>query len=142
MTNELKDMTPLEIKIFMLLPLGSERLISTREVTDILNIEERTVRAIVEKLITDYDIPICSFRQSDNYGYFIAETKEEQRLGLLPLKQQTKAMKKRIRKVENADINTAIQYKEKYKHEEPDHDQQLSLLDEAEDADNKPAIEA
>jgi len=139
MTNELKDMTPLEIKIFMLLPLGSEHLISTREITDILNIEERTVRAIVEKLITDYDIPICSFRQSDNNGYFIAETKEEQRLGLLPLKQQTATMKRRIRKVENADIDTAVQYKEKYKHEVPDHDKQLNLLDEA---DNKQAIES
>jgi len=139
MTSQLKEMTLLESKVFMLLPMGSEHLISTREINDILNIEERYIRNIVEQLITDYGIPVCSFRHSDNNGYFIAQTEEEKRLGLLHLKQQTKTMKKRIRKVENADTDTAVQYKEKYKHEEPDHDKQLNLLEEADDS---KAIEA
>lgn len=128
MTKELKDMSKLQVEVFMLLPKGMERLVSTSDIENRLNIDKRHVMGIIEELILDYDIPIGSLRDINNYGYFIATSEEEKIKGTLSLIQQVNSMKRRVEKVMEADLETADLYKEKYKYQEPDYDKQLDLF--------------
>lgn len=127
MNKQLKEMTQFEKQVFMLLPMGASTLISTQDIQNILDIDERHVRGIIERLIFDYGIPIGSMRDK-RHGYFIAETEEEKRAGIASLKQQTETMQKRAEKVKEADLSIAKLYKKKYQHQEPPHSKQLDLL--------------
>lgn len=142
MTEKLKKMNKLQRDVFMLLPMGMDRLVSTTDIGNILNIDERYIRGIIEELIMEYEIPIGSSREKNHSGYFIATNLEEKIRGTYSLEQQAKAMDKRSAKVKSADVSITYQYKEKYKHDEPDYDKQLDLLEtiEAEDINNEDTI--
>lgn len=129
MTKKLKDMSRLQRDVFMLIPFGMDRLVSTTDIGKILNIDERYIRGIIEELIMKYEIPIGSSREKNHSGYFIATNLEEKIRGTYSLEQQAKSMDKRAAKVKGADIKIAYQYKEKYRYNEPDYDEQLDLMD-------------
>lgn len=128
MSEELKEMNQLEKRVFNLLPQGADNLISTREIEDILHIDKRYVMEIIENLVIEYHLPIGSSRNSDNFGYFIATNEQEKAIGTYSLNKQINTMKKRIEIVENANLETAKLYKEKYKDEAITRDKQLDLF--------------
>lgn len=129
MTKELNEMTDSQKRVFMLLPIGLDKLISKQEIEDILELDERTIMGIIEILILKYNIPIGSFRNSDNFGYFIATNEKEKDIGTYSLTQQINTMKKRAERVKNADLNTAILYIEKYKDEAADYEGQSTIYE-------------
>lgn len=118
--------------VFMLIPIGMNYPISTADIRNILNLEERYVREIIEELITDYNIPIGSMREKNNSGYFIATNIVEKIKGTTSLEHQAMAMDRRVKNVRASDPITAYRYKELYKYNELDHDKQLDLLELAE----------
>lgn len=128
MTEKLKEMNKLEQRVFMLLPKGINRLISAQEIEDIIDIDKRYIMEIIEKLVIEYRIPIGSFRNSDNFGYFIATNEQEKLMGTHSLNQQVNTMKKRLSRVKAADFKTTDMYREKYKDVELKKDMQLDLL--------------
>lgn len=128
MSEELKEMNQLEKRVFNLLPQGADNLISTREIEDILHIDKRYVMEIIENLVIEYHLPIGSSRNSDNFGYFIATNEQEKAIGTYSLNKQINTMKKRAEIVENANLETAKLYKEKYKDEAITRDKQLDLF--------------
>lgn len=137
MSKELKEMSKLEIQVFMLLPSGIDNLISVREIIDILEIDERTIMSIIETLIMKYGIPIGSLRQSNRFGYFIATNEEEKRVGIYSNEQQVNTMKKRISRVKEADVSVTSLYKEKYKNEINNYDRQSNIFEYLKKADEK-----
>lgn len=128
MSEELKEMNHLEKRVFNLLPQGADNLISTREIEDILHINKRHIMDIIENLVIEYHLPIGSSRNSDNFGYFIATNEQEKAIGTYSLNKQINTMKKRAEIVENANLETAELYKEKYKDEAITRDKQLDLF--------------
>lgn len=136
LTKELKEMTHLEKQIFMLLPSGIDNLISTKEIESILGIDKRHIMAIIETLILKYGIPIGSSRQPNHYGYFIATNEEEKRIGVYSLIQQINATKERVKRVKNADLNTAVLYKEKYRDEKINRNIQSNIYEYIDTADD------
>lgn len=128
MSKELKEMNQLEKRVFNLLPHGADNLISTREIEDILHINKRHIMDIIESLILEYQLPIGSLRNSDNFGYFIATNEQEKAIGTYSLNKQINTMKKRAEIVGNANLETARLYKEKYKDEAIERDKQLDLF--------------
>lgn len=128
MSEELKEMNQLEKRVFNLLPQGADNLISTRDIEDILHIDKRYIMEIIENLVIEYHLPIGSSRNSDNFGYFIATNEQEKAIGTYSLNKQINTMKKRAEIVENANLETAELYKEKYKDEAITRDKQLDLF--------------
>lgn len=128
MSEELKEMNQLEKRVFNLLPQGADNLISTRDIEDILHIDKRYIMEIIENLVIEYHLPIGSSRNSDNFGYFIATNEQEKAIGTYSLNKQINTMKKRAEIVENANLETAKLYKEKYKDEAITRDKQLDLF--------------
>lgn len=128
MTKELKEMTDLHKKVFMLLPIGIHSSISTQEIEVILGIEERYVREIISILIMEYGIPIGSFRYKNN-GYFIATSEEEKRIGTHSLAEQVNSMEARLKKVEEADLGTALVYKNKYRFDAVKKEKQSNIYE-------------
>lgn len=129
MKNRLKEMNQVQRDVFMLLPFGMNNLISTTEIESILKIDKRYIMGIIEELIIDFNIPIGSMRNSNNYGYFIATNKEEKYKGTVSIKQQANAMNHRVEKVQNSNVEKAIQYRELYKENYSKRDKQLDLMD-------------
>lgn len=129
MNKGLKEMSNLQKQVFMLIPRGIDNLISTQEIEDILGIDKRYIMGIVEALIVEHEIPIGSLRQSNNYGYFIATNEEEKRLGIYSMVQQINTMKKRVKRVKEADLTKTLLYKEKYKAEITKRKQQSNIYE-------------
>lgn len=131
LTKELKEMNQLQQKVFMLLPKGITRLISTQEIEDVLDIDKRYIMGIIETLILEYGIPIGSFRTNDNFGYFIATNEKEKEIGTHSLSQQAESMLKRAEKVKNSDLKITTLYRKQYIDgaEHYDIERQLSIYE-------------
>lgn len=121
-------MTHLHKQVFMLLPVGIQSSISTQEIEMILGIEKRYVMEIINILIMEYGIPVGSFRHQNN-GYFIATSEEEKRLGTHSLTEQVNSMEARLNKVNEADLGTALVYKNKYRLEAARKDKQSNIFE-------------
>lgn len=130
MSDKLKKMSELEERLLMLLPYGSKNLITTKELESILGLDPRTIRGMIEELISEYGIPICAMREASYNGYFIPTNQNEKVRGTAALAKQVKTMQRRIDNVENADIGIAYRYKEKIKkkyRKEDEDTEQLGL---------------
>lgn len=130
MSDKLKKMSELEERLLMLLPYGSKNLITTKELENILGLDSRTIRGMIEELISEYGIPICAMREAGHSGYFIPTNQDEKVRGTAALSKQVKTMQRRIDNVENADIGIAYRYKEKIKkkyRKEDEDTEQLGL---------------
>lgn len=137
MTKELKEMSNLQKQVFMLIPRGIDNLISVKEIIELLEIDERTIMSIIETLIMKYGIPIGSLRQSNKFGYFIATSEAEKRVGIYSNEQQVNTMKKRITRVKEADLTIVSLYKEKYKDDLKDYERQSNIYEYLKKADEK-----
>lgn len=87
-----------EQKILALIPCGKESPIQIRDIKFLLGLDERTIKAIINRLITKKKLVICSIRNPKlgKTGYFIPMTKEELVLGRHTLSSQIKAEVERL----------------------------------------------
>lgn len=109
-------MTDIEIRLLRLIPVGSDRPISTQEVTRILEMTERGVRDMVSRLITKYGVPIVA-KRGINSGYYIPRDDLERLEGIKELQAQHQAEGKRLDTLIMADLNRRDELLEEYGNE-------------------------
>ncbi|MBF8969549.1 DNA-binding protein [Streptococcus mitis] len=109
-------MTDIEIRLLRLIPVGSDRPISTQEVTRILEMTERGVRDMVSRLITKYGVPIVA-KRGINSGYYIPRDNLERLEGIRELQAQHQAEGKRLDTLIMADLNRRDELLEEYGNE-------------------------
>ena len=102
-----KELSVIETSILELIPRGESKKISLKKITDSIGIDERSVQAVISRLIIIYGVPICASRgvNSDN-GFYIPITEKERIEGLQSIKMQTINMTQRIKSVESANLIT------------------------------------
>lgn len=110
-------MTDIEIRLLRLIPVGSDRPISTQEVTRILEMTERGVRDMVSRLITKYGVPIVA-KRGINSGYYIPRDDLERLEGIKELQAQHQAEGKRLDTLIMADLNRRDELLEEYDNED------------------------
>lgn len=113
--EQLKELPQRHQKILAFIPNGSDTMITRVELVKLSGLSDRDVYQILNDLTMKYDIPIGSSRDCQNYGYYIPMNEAEKNNGIRSLEEQGNTMLKRAEKVRNADIQTALAYKEKYK---------------------------
>ena len=113
--EQLKELPPRHQQILAFIPNGSDTMITRVELVKLSGLSDRDVYQILNDLTMKYDIPIGSSRDCQNYGYYIPMNEAEKNDGIRSLEEQCNTMLKRAEKVRNADIQTALDYKEKYK---------------------------
>lgn len=91
-------------RVLHLLPRGSERLITTNEISQVTGISKRTVYKDIALLIDRYGIPIGGLRSDGKRGYFIITNEAERKQALSSLRKQSLEMLKRIDKVDSIEI--------------------------------------
>ncbi|MBG9368189.1 DNA-binding protein [Streptococcus mitis] len=110
-------MTDIEIRLLRLIPVGSDRPISTQEVTRILEMTERGVRDMVSRLITKYGVPIVA-KRGINSGYYIPRDNLERLEGIRELQAQHQAEGKRLDTLIMADLNRRDELLKEYGNED------------------------
>ena len=113
--EQLKELPQRHQKILAFIPNGSDTMITRVELVKLSGLSDRDVYQILNDLTMKYDIPIGSSRDCNHYGYYIPMNEEEKNNGIRSLEEQGNTMLKRAEKVRDADIQTALAYKEKYK---------------------------
>lgn len=96
-----------ESRVLSVIPRGADNPILIDHITNMVGIERRSVQSIIETLITRYNIPIVSIRgglATDKKGVYIATNDRERQEGLSSLKSQVGENIKRIKCVEQADL--------------------------------------
>lgn len=131
----LKPMKPPFRRLLACIPKGDAAPIKIVDLSKLLNIEERTIHAMISSLINDYKIPICS-RRTLNAGIFIPLTDEQRAYGLVSIKSNVNNLNKRVLTVENADLKRVYQYEAMYSDIEDERlkqGEQMNLFDEYEE---------
>ena len=113
--EQLKELPQRHQKILAFIPNGSDTMITRVELVKLSGLSDRDVYQILNDLTMKYDIPIGSSRDCNHYGYYIPMNEAEKNNGIRSLEEQGNTMLKRAEKVRDADIQTALSYKEKYK---------------------------
>ena len=113
--EQLKKLPQRHQQILAFIPNGSDAMITRVELVKLSGLSDRDVYQILNDLTIKYDIPIGSSRDCNHYGYFIPMNDQEKNDGIRSLEEQGNTMLKRAEKVRNADIETALAYKEKYR---------------------------
>lgn len=113
--EQLKELPHRHQQILAFIPNGSDAMITRVELVKLSGLSDRDVYQILNDLTMKYDIPIGSSRDRKNFGYYIPMDEEEKNTGIRSLEEQGNTMLKRAEKVRDADIETALAYKEKYK---------------------------
>lgn len=99
-------LSTIEGDILDVIPIGNEKKITIKEISQLIGVEERAVYDVIYRLRT-LGVPICAMRSGDpaDRGYFIATTNEERASGLAAYKSQVINMVQLINEIENADLN-------------------------------------
>ena len=113
--EQLKELPQRHQQILAFIPNGSDTMITRVELVKLSGLSDRDVYQILNDLTMKYDIPIGSSRDRKNFGYYIPLNDQEKNNGIRSLEEQGNTMLKRAEKVRDADIQTALAYKEKYK---------------------------
>ncbi|HPI99565.1 MAG TPA: hypothetical protein PLN65_01665 [Enterococcus sp.] len=100
------ELTIIEQAVLDLIPLSIERKIAIREISSLIDIDERSVYEVINSL-RKKGIPICAIRHGEptNRGYFIATSEEERAEGLASYKAQVVDMSRLIKIIEETDLN-------------------------------------
>ena len=112
--EQLKELPHRHQQILAFIPNGSDTMVTRVELVKLSGLSDRDVYQILNDLTMKYDIPIGSSRDCNHYGYYIPMNEAEKNNGIRSLEEQGNTMLKRAEKVRNADIETALAYKEKY----------------------------
>lgn len=111
-TNTPKKQLPLfEEAILKALPKGKGRLKKAKELSQELGVGTRSIYECIHRMITEYGIPVASTRRYGG-GYWIPQTPEELAEGMAGLKAQHREEAKRLKALENADLEAYKAYLE------------------------------
>lgn len=101
----MNDLTIIEDAVLSLIPIGNGRKISLNELSQLVDIDERSIYSVINSLRMK-GVPIGAIRNGPKElrGYYIATNQEELASGIEAYKQQVRDMETRIRYVEQADL--------------------------------------
>jgi predicted transcriptional regulator len=101
----MKELTIIETAVLDLIPVGSIRKVSIREIGKILDLDERSIYEIINSLRRK-GVPVCAKRNGNpiDRGYYIATNEEERATGIHSYKSQVKDMSNLINTIEQADL--------------------------------------
>lgn len=99
-----KQLSVIESSVYELLPRGRENRKSIKSICKLIDLDERSVQSIINRLIISHNIPIVADRRGEG-GVFIPLTEEERRVALISIKRQVAEMQKRVEAVENIDLD-------------------------------------
>lgn len=107
----MNTLTTIESDVLDIIPNGSDRKITIRDLIQLVGADERTIYEVINSL-RKKGVPICAKRSGENGGYFIAQTEDERTEGLYSYKSQVDDMTSLIDQIEAADLDnwmTSIQ---------------------------------
>lgn len=99
----MNELSVLESDMLDVIPIGRERTISNKEITQLLGVTDRVVFETVNSLRAK-GVPLCAIRSGKNRGYFIATNEDEREEGVRGYKAQVKEMNRSIQDIEEADL--------------------------------------
>lgn len=91
----MSQLTTLESDVLDLLPTGNERKMPLKDISTLLNVNERTVYQVVSNLVKK-GVPVVASRNGSERGYYIATNTDELTEGTQAYKEQAKDMVDRI----------------------------------------------
>lgn len=100
----MSQLTILESDVLDLLPTGNERKMPLKDISSLLNVNERTVYQVVSNLVKK-GIPVVASRNGVERGYYIATNSDELAEGTQAYKEQAKDMVDRIGCLYKIDLN-------------------------------------
>lgn len=100
-----KQLSIIETAVLDLIPNGSNRKISIKEVGQILDLDERSIYEIINSLRRK-GVPVCAKRNGQplDRGYYIATNEAERADGIHSYKSQVSDMSSLIQAIEQADL--------------------------------------
>lgn len=125
----IRRMTDNQRNVLSLIPAGADNPIPVKTISNIAELEVRTVNEIIHSLTVQFNIPICATRSEPN-GVFIALTENEKIIGTQSIKNQANTQLKRVESVLKADIAKSIAIKKELINPDLFYPRQLSMLDE------------
>lgn len=114
-----KELSIIDTSVLELIPRGKENRVTLSTMMKSIDLDERTIQAVISRLVFDHGIPICATREKNSgSGVFIPLNEQERIEGLQNIKAQTKSMTERIKIVESADLvnwnkNLNLKYQER-----------------------------
>ena len=100
----MSQLTTIESDVLDLLPVGNERKMPLKDISTLLNVNERTIYQVVSNLVKK-GVPIVANRNGLERGYYIATNTEELAEGTQAYKEQAKDMVDRIGCLYKIDLN-------------------------------------
>ncbi|MCO8240670.1 DNA-binding protein [Streptococcus suis] len=104
-------MTDIEKRILRLIPVGADSPRPGRYITDLLDLDIRTLRDHIHRLIVRHGVPIVAKRGLVS-GYYIPQNEVERLAGMLPLQKQYDQEHKRIHALLTADLEDWRKYRD------------------------------
>lgn len=99
----MNELSVLESDVLDVIPIGRERTISNKEITQLLGVTDRAVFETINSLRSK-GVPVCAIRSGKNRGYFIATNEDERAEGVRGYKAQITEMSRSIKDIESADL--------------------------------------
>lgn len=99
-----RKLTASEVDVVRLIPRGSERKVTMKDLASLAGMDTRGVQDIISSA-KKKGVPIMSSRKAKDHGYYIAETEVERRNGLVNLKHQANEILAGIDGITNADLD-------------------------------------
>lgn len=100
----MSQLSTIESDVLDLLPVGNERKMPLKDISTLLNVNERTIYQVVSNLVKK-GVPIVASRNGKERGYYIATNTEELAEGTQAYKEQAKDMVDRIGCLYKIDLN-------------------------------------
>lgn len=100
----MNPLTTIESDVLDLLPVGNERKMPLKDISKLLNVNERTIYQVISNLVKK-GVPIVASRNGHERGYYIATNTEELAEGTQAYKEQAKDMVDRIGCLYKIDLN-------------------------------------
>lgn len=102
----MNELTIIEQSVLRLIPRGSERKISIREIGTTIDLDERSIYEVVSSL-RKKGVPVCAVRNGEpsNRGYYVATNETERDEGLVSYKAQIIDMQGIVEQIEQADLD-------------------------------------
>lgn len=99
------ELTIIESAVLELIPHGTARKISIKELASLVDLDERSLYEVINSL-RKKGVPVCAQRSGvpSDRGYYIATSEQERAEGLTAYKSQVKDMTKLIDLIESADL--------------------------------------
>ena len=99
----MQQLTTLESDVLDLIPIGGERKMPLKGISELLGIEERSVYYVVNSLVKK-GVPIVATRTGKNRGYYIASNAVELGEGIVSFANQVRDMENRIELLLHSDL--------------------------------------